>query len=388
MPGPLAGIRVVEMAGLGPGPFAAMMLADMGADVVRVDRAAPRTGDVYHAQRDQADPRRYVMHRGRRSIGVDLTQSEGVDVVLRLLDRADVLIEGFRPGVMERRGLGPDVVTARNPRLVYTRITGWGQDGPLATTAGHDIDYIAVAGALANFARPGERPVAPLAMVGDMGGGGMLAAFGIVCALCEAGRSGQGQVIDAAMVDGVAALGAMWQGMLAQGRWSETRGTNFTDPGAPHYDVYETSDHRYVAVGALEDPFWHALLEVLEIPVDDLPPRTDVDTWPAVQAELAAAFARRTRDEWAERFADRDACVAPVLGFGEAAHHPHLAARGTYVTDEAGVVQARPAPRFSRTGPELSFPPPAPGEHTDEVLAQAGFDAMEIARLRGAGTIA
>jgi alpha-methylacyl-CoA racemase len=384
--GPLAGTRVVEMAGLGPGPFAAMMLADMGADVVRVDRAVRRTGDVYHAQRDEADPRRYVMHRGRRSIGVDLTQADGVEVVLQLTDRADVLIEGFRPGVMERRGLGPDVVTARNPRIVYTRITGWGQEGPLARTAGHDIDYIAVAGALANFARPGERPVAPLAMVGDMGGGGMLAAFGIVCALHEAGRSGQGQVVDAAMVDGVAALGAMWHGMLAQGRWTESRGNNFTDPGAPHYDVYETSDRRYVAVGALEDPFWNELLDVLEIPADGLPPRTDPESWPRVQAALAAAFAQRTRDEWADRFADTDACVAPVLGFSEAARHPHLVARGTYVT-EHGVVQARPAPRFSRTDAALSSRPPSPGEHTDQVLSEIGFDTAAIARLRGEGAV-
>jgi alpha-methylacyl-CoA racemase len=374
------------MAGLGPAPFAAMLLADMGADVVRVDRAFKRSGDLYHAQRDAADPHRYVMHRGRRSIGVDLTQSDGIDVILRLLDRADVLLEGFRPGVMERRGLGPDVVTARNPRIVYTRVTGWGQDGPLAVTAGHDIDYIAVAGALSTFARTGERPLAPLSMVGDMGGGGMLAAFGVVCALCEANRSGHGQVIDAAMVDGVAVLGAMWQGMLAQGRWNETRGVNFTDPGAPHYDVYETSDHRYVAVGALEDPFWHELLEALEIRVEDLPPRTETETWPQVQATLAAAFARRTRDEWADRFADSDACVAPVLGFTEAARHPHLVARGTYVT-EHGIVQARPAPRFSRTDPQLSVRPPAPGEHTDYLLAEAGFDADAIARLRDAGAV-
>jgi alpha-methylacyl-CoA racemase len=260
------------MAGLGPGPFAAMMLADMGADVVRIDRATPRTTpDDYHDARDAADPHKYVLHRGRRSVGVDLKHREGVETVLRLVERADALIEGFRPGVMERLGLGPVECVARNARLVYGRITGWGQDGPMAMMAGHDLDYIAMAGALNNFARRGEPPVPPLAMVGDMGGGGMFLAFGIVCALHEAQHSGHGQVVDAAMVDGVAALSAMWHGMLAQGRWRDEPGTNFSDTGAPYYEVYETRDHRYVAVAALEQPFYVELLAGLGLAIDELP---------------------------------------------------------------------------------------------------------------------
>ena len=391
MAGPLAGTRIVEMAGLGPGPFGAMMLADMGADVVRVERVAPRPDDDYHAQRDAADARKYVLHRGRRSLAVDLKHADGVETVLRLVERADALVEGFRPGVMERLGLGPDVCLGRNQRLVYGRITGWGQDGPLAATAGHDATYLALTGALHSFARHGERPLPPLAMVGDMGGGGLLLAFGIVCALREADRSGVGQVVDAAMIDGVAAMSAMWFGMMAQGRWRDEPGTNFTDPGAPHYDVYETSDHRFVAVAALEEPFYRELLATLGLEADDVPPRSDAARWPELTHRLATVFASRTRDEWAEVFAQGDACVAPVLSFSEAPGHPHHVARGTYLTADSapgGVVQPRPAPRFSRTEATARVPPPLPGEHTDAVLHDWGFDDATVARLRAGGAIA
>jgi alpha-methylacyl-CoA racemase len=375
------------MAGLGPGPFAAMMLADMGADVVRIDRATPRsTPDDYHEARDAADPHKYVLHRGRRSVGIDLKHPEGVEAVLRLAEHADALIEGFRPGVMERLGLGPEECSARNPRLVYGRITGWGQDGPKAMIAGHDLDYIAVAGALHNFARRGERPVPPLAMVGDMGGGGMFLAFGIVCALHEAQHSGRGQVVDAAMVDGIAALSAMWHGMLAQGRWRDEPGTNFSDTGAPYYEVYTTRDGKYVAVAALEQPFYTQLVAGLGLTIDELPSRNDERHWPELKRRFGEVFATRTRDEWADIFAGTDACVAPVLSLREATAHEQNTARGTFV-EWKGVVQPAPAPRFSRTAPELHRQPPAPGEHTAEALRAWGFDAAEIERLAEAGVI-
>jgi alpha-methylacyl-CoA racemase len=367
MSGPLTGVRVVELAGLGPGPFAAMLLADLGADVIRVDRP-PAAGTT--------DPRAYVMHRGRRSIALDLKDDAGRDVALRLIDRADALVEGHRPGVMERLGLGPDVCLARNPRLVYGRMTGWGQDGPLASTAGHDIDYIALSGALSVAARRGERPVPPVNLVGDFGGGGAFLALGIVAALWEAARSGRGQVVDAAMVDGSAVLTTMLHGLLAQGRWRDEAGVNFADTGSPYYDVYECADGRFVAVGAIEHPFYLELLRGLGLDGDDLPDRRDEASWPALKARFAEVFRTRTRDEWAEQFAGTDACVAPVLTLTEAPRHPHNVERSTFV-EHAGIVQPAPAPRFARTPLRLDRPAPAPGDHTDEILAELGLAGRE-----------
>ena len=313
MAGPLAGATVIELAGLGPGPFAAMLLADLGADVVRVDRPG----------RPSADARKYAMHRGRRSVAVDLKHPDGREVVLRLVERADALVEGHRPGVTERLGLGPEECSARNPRLVYGRMTGWGQTGPLAQTAGHDIDYIALSGALGACARHGERPVPPVNMIGDFGGGGAFLALGIVAAMWEAQRSGVGQVIDAAMVDGSAVLTTMMHGLLAQGRWRDEAGVNFADTGSPFYDVYECADGRFVGVGAIEGPFYGELLEGLGLSRDELPDRRDEANWPALKERFTAVFRTRSRDEWAEHFARTDACVAPVLTLTEAPGHPH-----------------------------------------------------------------
>ncbi|WP_322748622.1 MULTISPECIES: CaiB/BaiF CoA-transferase family protein [unclassified Frankia] len=387
MTGPLAGVRVLEMAGLGPAPFGAMLLADMGADVVRVDRLRRATaGGDYEKSRQAADPRRYAMDRGRRSVALDLKNPAGIETLLTLLATADVLVEGFRPGVMERLGLGPEVCLARNPRLVYARMTGWGQDGPLAHTAGHDITYIALAGALNNFRRHGERPVPPLSLVGDFGGGGMLLAFGVVCALLEARASGHGQVVDAAMVDGTALLTTLFHGLLAQGRWRDEPGTNFADTGAPYYEVYETADGRYVAVGALEGPFYNELINLLGLSADELPSRDDPTHWPALKERFAAVFRTRTRDEWADLLLATDSCVAPVLSFTEAPRHPHLAERGTFI-ERDGVMQPAPAPRFSRTPAELGAVPPLPGEQTSEVLTGWGFTPEEVAKLVDAGVV-
>ena len=383
MTGPLAGIRVVELAGIGPGPFAAMMLADMGAEVVRVDRVA----DV----RDHPPgPHPDVVLRGRRSVAADLKHPEGRQLVLDLATRSDALLEGFRPGVAERLGLGPDDLRAVNPRLVYGRMTGWGQDGPLATAAGHDIGYIAVTGALNGCRRAGDRPVPPMNLLGDLGGGGMLLAFGLVCALLEAGRSGHGQVVDASIVDGTAALSNFILGIRNTGGWPAPAGGNLLDTGAPFYEVYACADGREIAVGALEPKFYAELLRLSGM--DGVPElaaerRSDPATWPAAKKRWAEVFATRTRDEWAEVFEGTDACVAPVLDWDEAARHPHLAARGTYVADN-GVVQSAPAPRFDRTAAALGLPPPHPGEHTAEVLAELGRGPDALAALRAAGAVA
>ena len=383
--GPLHGLRVVEMAGLGPGPFAAMMLADMGAEVVRVDR--PVAADAGRRERrDRVDPRRYTMHRGRRSVAVDLKRPEAAEVILRLVERADGLIEGYRPGVMERLGLGPDVCLARNPRVAYGRMTGWGQDGPLAPAAGHDINYIALAGALRNFVRPPDRPVAPLNLVGDFGGGGMFLAFGLLCAIVEATNSGRGQVVDAAMVDGTAVLTTMFHGLRAQGIWYDEPGTNWADSGAPYYEVFETADGEYVTVGALERPFYDELVARLGLDATELPSRGDETNWPDLKRRFAAVFRTRTRAEWCEALEGTDACFAPVLSFAEAPEHPHNVARRTFV-EHGGVVQPAPAPRFGRTPAELSAVPPRPGEHTGAVLSDWGFTEAEIGRLRSAGTV-
>jgi alpha-methylacyl-CoA racemase len=355
MSGPLAGVRVVELAGLAPGPFGCMILADLGADVILVDRPGGRPV-----------PPPGPLQRGRRVVELDLKAPDGLGALLRLVERADVLVEGYRPGVAERLGFGPAHCEKINPRLVYGRMTGWGQDGPLAARAGHDIDYIAVAGALEPLGRAGERPHAPLNLIGDFAGGGMLLAVGILAALLERERSGCGQVVDAAMVDGSALLMALFHGMIADGSWPFPRGANLLDGGAPFYDTYETSDGGFVAVGALEPPFYAALLDGLGLAEADLPGQLDRDGWPALRARFAEVFATRTRDEWAAVFAGTDACVAPVLSPTEAPAHPHNRARKTFVEVD-GLAQPAPAPRFGRTP---AGPPSAPAAVTvDEVLA-------------------
>jgi alpha-methylacyl-CoA racemase len=374
---PLSGVRVLEVAGIGPGPFAGMMLADMGADVIRIDRVSQV------ALGADLDPGRDVLARGRRSVGLDLKQTEGVRAALALVEQADVLIEGFRPGVAERLGLGPERCLERNPRLVYGRMTGWGQDGPWADRAGHDIDYIALAGALRPVGPAGEPPPVPLNYVADFGGGGMLLAFGVVCALLERERSGAGQVVDAAMVDGTAALTAMFHGMLAMGLWTEDREANLLDGGAPFYRSYRCADGEFVAVGALEPQFYAELLRVLDLDPQEWP-QHDPQRWPDQAAALAEIFAGRSRDEWAAAFEGTDACVAPVLSLTEAPQHPHLAARGTFVELD-GLLQPAPAPRYSRSRTALSRPPVLPGQHTDEVLADAGLSPADIQALRDAG---
>jgi alpha-methylacyl-CoA racemase len=382
MTGPLSGINVVEIAGIGPGPFAGMMLADLGATVTRVDRLAGGGG----LRTVLSDGRADVVSRGRRSIAVDLKSAEGVELVLRLVDSADVLIEGYRPGVMERLGLGPDVCLERNPRLVFGRMTGWGQDGPLAKAAGHDINYIALSGALGTIGRAGETPVPPLNLVGDYGGGGMLLAYGVVAALLSVARTGVGQVVDAAMVDGSAVLMALFYGMSARGRWTGERGTNLLDTGAPFYDVYPSADGGFLSVGPLEPAFFAILLERLGI--DDIDPATQYEPrcWPALRLRLAAEFASRTRGAAEALFADVDGCVFPVLSMSEAPLHPHNVARGTFVTRD-DVVQPAPAPRFSATPTELGLPPPLAGEHTDAVLAGLGLSADEVRRLHETGVV-
>ncbi len=379
--GPLAGITVVEIAGIGPGPFCAMMLADMGAEVIRVDRAENVSGG------DPANPPADLNNRGRRSIGVDLKNPDGVAVVLDLVEQADALIEGFRTGVAERLGIGPEDCLARNPRIVYGRMTGWGQDGPLAGAAGHDINYIALAGALEPIGRRGEAPMPPLNLIGDYGGGGMLLAFGVVCGVLEAQRSGQGQVVDAAMVDGAAVLMTMTHALRAMGVWNDERGTNLLDTGAHFYNVYEAADGKYVAIGSIEPQFYAELLRLTGLEGEELPWQHDRQEWPALKDRLAAIFKTKTRDEWRELMEGTDVCFAPVLSIPEAIEHPHNVDRGTFV-EVAGIRQPGPAPRFSRTAPEISSPPPHAGQHTDEVLAAAGFDPDRVAKLREAGAIA
>jgi alpha-methylacyl-CoA racemase len=377
--GPLAGLRVLEIQAMGPGPFCAMVLSDFGADVIRVDRA-----DAVHADRSLASVD--VLARGRRSVAVDLKQPGGVDLVLRLVDQADALVEGYRPGVMERLGLGPDVCLARNPRLVYGRVTGWGQDGPWAAQAGHDINYISLAGTLWPVGRGGETPVPPLNYVGDFGGGGMLLAVGICAALAERASSGRGQVVDAAMVDGAALLNGFMYGMRAAGRWGPERGQNLLDTGAPFYDAYETADGQWVSIGSIEPRFFRNLVTRLGVDID-LGTQYDEDSWPALRDKLAAIFRTRTRAEWTELLADANACFAPVLSPWEAPEHPHNAARGTF-TKSFGVTQPSPAPRFGRTPAAIAGPPPVPGQHTDEILGELGLDTAVIAQLRSAGDIA
>lgn len=378
--GPLSDVKVIEIAGIGPGPFAAMMLSDMGADVLRVDRAqsVERGFDPGWVE---------VLNRGRRSVGVDLKQPDGVETILRMVERADALIEGFRPGVAERLGIGPDACRARNPKLVYGRMTGWGQDGPYAQAAGHDINYIALAGALAHFGRAGGKPTPPMNIVGDFGGGGMLLAFGVVCALLEARSSGEGQVVDAAMVDGSAVLMAMTWGFRAMGIFDEHRlGGNVLDTGAPFYDTYETADGKFISIGSLEPQFYLELVEKLGMSDSELPAQMDRDSWDEMRDRFTTLFKSRTRDEWCEILERTDACFAPVLTMSEAAEHPHIKARDT-VVEHDGVLQPAPAPRYSRTPGAISRRAAQPGQHTDEALADWGFSADELVKLRDARAI-
>jgi alpha-methylacyl-CoA racemase len=374
--GPLDGVRVIEIASLAPAPFGCMVLADLGADVLRVDRP-DRSGR-------QALPPTDPLCRSRRSIRLNLKDPAGADVLLRLTDTADVLVEAFRPGVAERLGFGPDICAARNPRLIYARMTGWGQEGPLADTAGHDIDYIAVSGSLDPIGRAGERPVPPLNLIGDFGGGGMLLAVGVLAALLERERSGLGQVVDAAMVDGSALLASFLYGLRAAGAWQDERGTNVLDGGAPFYDTYRSADGRHMAVGALEPKFYAELLTRLGLDSAGLPAQYDRSGWPRLRARFAEVFAARTQAEWMEVFAGSDACVAPVVAPGDAPAHPHNAARGTFI-DVGGVTQPAPAPRFSRTPSAQPSPPVRPGTDTSDVLAGLGFTAAEITALRDRG---
>lgn len=378
--GPLAGIRVVELAGLGPAPFCGMVLADLGAEVIRVDRATDVVGGHSHSTRYD------ILNRGKRSIGVNLKAREGKGVVLDLVAESEVLIEGFRPGVTERLGVGPAECLARNPRLVYGRMTGWGQEGPLASQAGHDIDYIAISGVLGAVG-PTDRPIPPINLVGDFGGGAMLLAVGVLAAVIEARASGRGQVVDAAMTDGSALLLAMEWSFKAQEVRREGRESNLLDGGAPFYSVYETADGGFMAVGALEPQFFAALLEGLEIDPTDLPAQSDRDGWEEMRGRFQAVFNTRTRAEWEDRFSGADACVAPVLGFDEAPTHEHNVHRRTYVAPE-GLVQPAPAPRFSATPTAEPRPPSSPGDTTDEVLSALGYEPSRIGMLRSIGAIA
>ena len=375
--GPLTGLRVIELAGIGPGPFCGMMLSDMGAEVVRVDRmASPREG---------GERPKDVLARNRHSIGVDLKAPEGVEVVLRLCETADALFEGFRPGVTERLGLGPEDCMARNPKLVYGRMTGWGQEGPLARAAGHDINYIGLAGALHAIGEKGQKPVPPLNLIGDFGGGGMLLAFGLVCGMLEAARSGKGQVVDAAMVDGAAALMAMFFSM--GGRFSAARGTNLLDTGAHFYNTYETKDGEHICVGSIEPQFYQLLVEKSGVDANKFGPQMDAGEWDGFKGELAEVFKTRTRDEWCEIMEGTDVCFAPVLSIFEAPEHPHNKERQTFVEVE-GLVQPAPAPRFSRTTPEISHGARHPGEDSAAVLAGAGYNDADIAALRDKRVVA
>lgn len=374
MSGPLTGVRIIELAGIGPSPYGCMLLADLGADVLRIER-----GD----HQAPAEPSWDFLNRSRPSVAIDLKNDAGRDLVRELVTSADVVIEGFRPGVAERLGLGPDELLAINPRIVYGRMTGWGQDGPLAQRAGHDINYIALSGALWSVGRAGERPVPPLNFVGDFGGGGMLLAMGVLAGLLHARATGEGQVVDTAMVDGAASLMAMTYSFLHAGLWQEERGTNILDTGAHFYEVYETSDHRYMAVGAIERKFYDALLDGLCLDPTTLPAQMDRTQWPVMKERFAAIFATKTRDEWTAIFEDVDACVSPVLSPREAPTHRHNAARGTFAT--ANGLQPNPVPRFSRTPGGISRPAATAGSGTREGLGAWGVSAARIDELAQRG---
>ncbi len=372
--GPLNGFRIIELAGIGPGPFCGMMLSDMGAEVIRVDRIAKGVG----APKD-------VLQRNRQSVAVDLKKPEGIEIVLKLVESADALFEGFRPGVTERLGLGPDECMARNEKLVYGRMTGWGQDGPLAQSAGHDINYIGLSGALHAIGEPGGKPVPPLNLIGDFGGGGMLLAYGLVCALLEAQKSGKGQVVDTAMVDGAASLMAMFFSMAGRG-FDDERGTNLLDGGSHFYNTYETKDGQHVCVGSIEPQFYQLLVEKVGVDANRFGPQMDRDRWSGFKDELEDVFKTKTRGEWCEIMEGTDVCFAPVLSVFEAPAHPHNVHRGTFIEVD-GVVQPSPSPRFSRTTAEISHAARAPGEDSTEVLSSIGFAQDELDALREQGVI-
>jgi alpha-methylacyl-CoA racemase len=375
--GPLEGVKIVELAGIGPAPFCAMLLSDMGAEIIRVDRAASVGQDV---GREGEDARFGLMQRGRRNIAVDLKNPDGVAAVLRLIDQADGLIEGFRPGVMERLGLGPDVCLKRNPKLVFGRMTGWGQDGPIAHTAGHDINYIALSGALYCIGPMGGPPVPPLNLVGDFGGGALYLAMGMLAGVISARTTGKGQVIDCSMVEGAASLMMMMYGALAAGAWNETRASNRTDGGAPYYRVYETKEGEHVAIGSIEPQFYAQLLQHTGLADEPLPAQTDRTGWPDMHQRLARIFKTKTREEWTAIMEQTDICFAPVLRMSEAMHHPHNIHRGSFVEVD-GVAQPGPAPKFLGTPSRVQGPPARIGQNTTDILRDWGFSANEIAAL-------
>jgi len=374
---PLAGLRIIELAGIGPGPFAGMMLADLGAEVITVDRLGGNpSATIGHS----------ILFRSRRSVTIDLKSPQGVEALLRLCERSDALMEGFRPGVAERLGIGPDECMARNPALVYGRITGWGQEGPLARMAGHDLNYIALTGALHAIGREGQTPTVPLNLIGDFGGGGMLLAFGVLAGVLSARADGRGTVIDAAMIDGASALMAMFHGLRSEGLFDDERGTHTLDGGAHFYDVYETADGRFVSIGALEPQFYVQLCDLLDLDDEVRNAQYDLVRWPEFSKRVAAAVQQRTRDELDALFAGSDACYAPVLAMEELARHPHHAARSTFVVD-GNDLQPAPAPRFDGQPPTVPTPRPASGIHTIEVLRECGFTDAEIATMSDNGVI-
>jgi alpha-methylacyl-CoA racemase len=373
--GPLAGVKVVEFAGIGPGPFCAMLLSDMGAQVVRIDRKGGRGANKFD-----------ITSRGRRSLALDLKKPEAVEVALKLIAQADALLEGFRPGVMEKLGLGPDVALKRNQRLVYGRMTGWGQTGPLAQAAGHDINYIALTGALHAIGRKGATPVPPLNLVGDFGGGALYLAFGMACALFEARGSGKGQVVDCAMTEGAASLMSMFYGFKAMGMWQDEKGVNLLDGGAHFYDTYETADGKWVSIGSIEPQFYALLLEKASLTDPEFQAQMDRSKWPSLKEKTARVMKTKTREQWDQLMEGTDVCYAPVLSLAEAPNHPHNKARGSFVEVD-GVVQPGPAPKFSRTKVEVQGPAPTCGQHNDQVLSDFGFSSNDIAALKSSGAI-
>lgn len=378
MAGPLKGFRILELAGIGPGPFCGMMLGDMGADVIRIDRPGGNPGAVGGHD---------ILFRNRRTLGIDLKKPEGVETVLRLCTQADALLEGYRPGVTERLGVGPEACMARNPKLVYGRMTGWGQTGPMAQAAGHDINYISLSGALHACGRRGEGPTPPMNLLGDFGGGGMMLAFGMVCALLEAQKSGAGQVIDCSMVEGSAALMAMFYSLRANGLFTDQRGSHMLDTGAHFYDVYETSDGKWLSIGSIEPQFYALLMQKAGLPEQPFAGQMDSQNWPAMKTQLADVIRTKTRDEWCALMEGSDVCFAPVLSLQEAPDHPHNRARESFITVN-NVVQPAPVPRFSRTAPAVPTAMAAVGQHSREVLESYGFVATEINELIACGAVA
>lgn len=375
--GPLSGVKIIEVGGIGPGPFCGMMLSDMGADIIRVERKGGLS---------LSDPKYDLLTRNRKSISINLRNPQGAETLLKMIEQVDALQEGFRPGVMEKLGIGPDNCLKRNPRLVYGRMTGWGQEGPLARAAGHDINYIALSGALHSIGRKDQCPVPPLNLVGDFGGGGMLLAFGMVCALLETQKSGQGQVVDAAMTDGSATLMTMIYGLKAAGLWTDKPGTNLLDTGAHFYDTYETADKKFIAIGAIEPQFYELLLKLAEIDDTDFQNQLDFAQWPQLKEKLTILFKTKTRDAWCKIMEGSDVCFAPVLSMSEAPEHPHNKQRNTFIKNN-GLLQPAPSPRFSRTAPEIKNPPPTPGQDTESVLADFGFSVGEIDSLKSSEII-